>query len=43
MWETLKDKPLSQPELDKVRELFEARRKASVWKNFSRLVAAGAG
>ncbi len=37
MWETFKDKPLSQTELDKVRELFEARRKASVWKNFSRL------
>jgi hypothetical protein len=37
MWETLKEKPLSQSELDKVRELFEARRKASVWKNFSRL------
>jgi hypothetical protein len=37
MWETLKDKPLSQSELDKVRDLFEARRKASVWKNFSRL------
>ncbi len=37
MWETLKEKPLSQPELEKVRELFEARRKASVWKNFSRL------
>lgn len=37
MWETFKVKPLSQPELDKVRELFEARRKASIWKNFSKL------
>jgi len=37
MWETFKEKPLTQPELDKIRELFEARRKASVWKNFSRL------
>ena len=37
MWEAFKSKPLSQPELEKVRELFEARRKASVWKNFSRL------
>lgn len=37
MWEAYKDKPLTRTELSKIRELFEARKKASVWKNFSRL------
>jgi hypothetical protein len=37
MWEVWKEKPLSHSELEKIHELFEARRKASVWKNFSRL------
>ena len=37
MWEAFKDKPLTRTELFKIRELFEARKKASVWKNFSRL------
>lgn len=37
MWEAFKDKPLSRVETGKIRDLFEARRKASVWKNFSRL------
>ena len=37
MWEAYKDIPLTRTEKNKIRELFEARRKASVWKNFSRL------
>jgi hypothetical protein len=37
MWEAFKDKPLTRTELARIRELFEARKKASVWKNFSRL------
>jgi len=37
MWLAFKDKPLTHTELSKIRELFEARKKASVWKNFSRL------
>jgi hypothetical protein len=37
MWETYKDKALTTSELEKVQELFDARRKASIWKNFSRL------
>jgi len=37
MWEAFKDKPLSRGEKMKIHKLFEARRKASVWKNFSRL------
>lgn len=37
MWESFKDKPLTRSETGKIRDLFEARRKASVWKNFSRL------
>lgn len=37
MWEVFKDKPLSRAEKAKIREMFEARRKASIWKNFSRL------
>lgn len=37
MWEALKEKNLSRAETEKVRDLFESRRKASVWKNFSRL------
>ena len=37
MWEAYKDRALTRTEKKKIRELFEARRKASVWKNFSRL------
>lgn len=37
MWEALKEKTLSRAETEKVRDLFESRRKASVWRNFSRL------
>jgi DNA polymerase elongation subunit (family B) len=37
MWEALKEKNLSRAETEKVRDLFESRRKASVWRNFSRL------
>jgi len=37
MWEAIKDIPLTPTEINKVHELFESRRKASVWKNFSRL------
>lgn len=37
MWEALKEKTLSRAETGKIRDLFESRRKASVWKNFSRL------
>jgi len=37
LWDAFSDKPLTSVEKKKIRELFEARRKASVWKNFSRL------
>lgn len=37
MWEAYKDCALTRTEKKKIREMFEARRKASVWKNFSRL------
>lgn len=37
MWEELKEKNLSRTETERIRDLFESRRKASVWKNFSRL------
>ena len=38
MWEAFKDEcPDANRERSKIREMFEARRKASVWKNFSRL------
>ncbi|MCD6356277.1 MAG: hypothetical protein J7L66_03230 [Anaerolineaceae bacterium] len=37
MWEVYKDIPLTRTEKKNIREMFEARRKASVWKNFSRL------
>ena len=37
MWEAYQDKSLTRTELGKIRDLFESRRKASVWKNFSRL------
>lgn len=37
MWEAYKDKSLTRTEKGKIREMFEARRKASIWKNFSRL------
>ncbi len=37
LWEAYRDKPLDRNELHKIHELFEARRKASIWKNFSRL------
>ncbi|MCD6576488.1 MAG: hypothetical protein J7K66_00570 [Anaerolineaceae bacterium] len=37
MWEAYKDSALTRTEKKKIKELFEARQKASVWKNFSRL------
>jgi hypothetical protein len=37
LWEAYREKPLDRAELRKIHELFEARRKASIWKNFSRL------
>ena len=37
LWEAYRDIPLNNHEKKKIRELFESRRKASVWKNFSRL------
>jgi hypothetical protein len=37
LWEAYRDQPLDRNELHKIHELFEARRKASIWKNFSRL------
>lgn len=37
LWEAYKDKPLSDKEEKKIQALFEARKKASVMKNFSRL------
>ena len=37
MWEAYQEKPLERGETQKIHELFEARRKASIWKNFSRL------
>ncbi len=37
LWEASKEKTLSRTETSKIHELFESRRKASVWKNFSRL------
>jgi len=37
LWEAYKDKPLSGEEEKKIQALFEARKKASVIKNFSRL------
>jgi hypothetical protein len=37
MWEEYREKTLTHSELEKIHELFEARRKASIWKNFSRL------
>ena len=37
MWEAFRDKALTEPEKAKITEQFEARRNASVWKNFARL------
>ncbi|NMC46535.1 MAG: hypothetical protein GYA52_06835 [Chloroflexi bacterium] len=37
LWEAYREKPLDRGELRKIQELFESRRKASIWKNFSRL------
>jgi len=37
LWEAYREKPLDRNELHKIHELFESRRKASIWKNFSRL------
>ncbi|MDK2979870.1 MAG: hypothetical protein PWQ55_217 [Chloroflexota bacterium] len=37
MWEAFRDKELTKAEKDKITEQFEARRNASVWKNFARL------
>jgi hypothetical protein len=37
LWEAFKNKPLNNDESEKIQALFEARKKASVWKNFSRL------
>ena len=37
MWEAFRDKELTKAEKEKITEQFEARRNASVWKNFARL------
>ena len=37
MWEAYQDVALTRTEKQNIRDLFEARKKASVWKNFSRL------
>lgn len=37
LWEAYQKKPLTNEESEKIQALFEARKKASVWKNFSRL------
>lgn len=37
LWEAYRKKPLTNDESEKIHALFEARKKASVWKNFSRL------
>jgi len=37
MWEVFENDELTRTEKSKIREMFEARRKASIWKNFSRL------
>lgn len=37
LWSAYKNKPLTNEESEKIHALFEARKKASVWKNFSRL------
>jgi hypothetical protein len=37
LWDAFKDKPLTPAEKKKIQEMFEARKKASIWKNFSRL------
>jgi hypothetical protein len=37
LWEVYKDLPLTRTEKRTIHKLFEARRKASIWKNFSRL------
>jgi hypothetical protein len=37
LWDAYKKKPLNGEESEKIHALFEARKKASVWKNFSRL------
>jgi hypothetical protein len=37
MWEAYRDIPLTNQEKSRIHEQFEARRNASVWKNFARL------
>jgi len=37
LWEAYREKPLDRSEMRRIHELFESRRKASIWKNFSRL------
>ena len=37
LWQAYMDVPLDRTETRKIHELFESRRKASIWKNFSRL------
>lgn len=37
LWEVYRDKPLISSEKQKIRDLYEARQKASVFRNFSRL------
>ena len=37
LWAAYQKKPLNNEESEKIQALFEARKKASVWKNFSRL------
>jgi hypothetical protein len=37
LWETRKETPLTEKQMEKVRSLMMARQKASLWENFSRL------
>jgi len=36
LWAACRDRPITNNELEKVRDLFSSRRKADLWKNFSR-------
>jgi hypothetical protein len=36
LWAAYRDRPMSERELEKIRELFASRQKADLWKNFSR-------
>jgi hypothetical protein len=36
LWASFRDRPIPREELEKVRDLFDSRQKADLWKNFSR-------